>query len=147
MSASFFVNAMQVDFASVLTMELIGMARMFKKLEETGLKGFLAASSSVYENSMVEFFTNVKVIAGTVVSFIANRKLALMKEVFAETLGLPAEGMTSFLDIPNQTLVEMRDRFSGSDVPFRAPIKKKEMKIGFRFLQDIVANLCKGWNI
>ncbi|KZV57363.1 flagellar inner arm dynein 1 heavy chain alpha [Dorcoceras hygrometricum] len=49
--------------------------------------------------------------AGTSVSFIANRKLALTKEVFAETFGLPTEGMTSFLDIPNQTMVEMREGF------------------------------------
>ncbi|KZV57158.1 hypothetical protein F511_36287 [Dorcoceras hygrometricum] len=66
-------------------MEDTGMARMIKTLEETGLKGFLAASGSVYENAVVEFFANAKVIAGTVVSFVANRKLALMKEVFAET--------------------------------------------------------------
>ncbi|KZV35515.1 hypothetical protein F511_34462 [Dorcoceras hygrometricum] len=32
-------------------------------------------------------------IAGTVVNFIANRKLALKKEVFAEMFGLPTEGM------------------------------------------------------
>ncbi|KZV26379.1 hypothetical protein F511_38572, partial [Dorcoceras hygrometricum] len=56
---------------------------------------------------------------------------------------LPTEGMTSFLDILSQTVVEMRGRFSSSDVPFKAPIKKKEMKIEFRLLHDIVAKaLC-----
>ncbi|KZV45279.1 hypothetical protein F511_06797 [Dorcoceras hygrometricum] len=37
----------------------------------------------------------------------------------------------------------MRKRFSGSDVPFRAPNKKKEMKMEYRLLHDIVAKaLC-----
>ncbi|KZV58042.1 dystroglycan-like [Dorcoceras hygrometricum] len=143
MAASFFVNAMQVDFASVLAMEHTGMDRMFKTLEETGLKGFLTASGSVYESAVVDFFANATVIVGTIVSFIANRKLALPKEVFSETFGLPTKGMESFLDISNQTMVEMRGRFSGSDVPSRAPSKKKEMKIEYRLMHDIVAKaLC-----
>ncbi|KZV35019.1 hypothetical protein F511_19766 [Dorcoceras hygrometricum] len=120
-------------------MEHAGMARMFKTLEETGLKRFLAASSSVYENAVIVFFAKAKVISGTIVSFVANQKLELAKDVFAETFGLPTEGMTSFLDIPNQTVVEMRGRFSGSEVPFREPIKNKEMIMKFRLLHDIVA--------
>ncbi|KZV23897.1 hypothetical protein F511_30081 [Dorcoceras hygrometricum] len=40
MAASLSVIAMQVDFAYVLAMEHTGMVRMFKALEETGLKGF-----------------------------------------------------------------------------------------------------------
>ncbi|KZV23710.1 Miro (mitochondrial Rho) protein (GTPase/ calcium ion binding) [Dorcoceras hygrometricum] len=63
MAASFFVNAMQVDFAFVLAMEHTGMARMFQTLVDTRLEGFLAASGSVYESAVVEFFTNVKVVA------------------------------------------------------------------------------------
>ncbi|KZV36177.1 hypothetical protein F511_26359 [Dorcoceras hygrometricum] len=77
MAASFFVNALQVDFESVLVMEHTGMARMFKTLEDIGFKGFLAASSSLYESTIVEFFANAKVIAGPIVSFIANQKLEL----------------------------------------------------------------------
>ncbi|KZV31248.1 hypothetical protein F511_13042 [Dorcoceras hygrometricum] len=101
MDASFFVNEMQVDFASVLAMEHTGIARMFKTLEDTRLKGFLAASSSVYENSVVEFFANAKIV------------------------------------------VEMWGRFFGSDVPFRAPSKKNDMKMEFHLLHDIVAKaLC-----
>ncbi|KZV51441.1 hypothetical protein F511_35286 [Dorcoceras hygrometricum] len=133
----------KVDFESVLAMEHSGMVGMFQTLENTGLKGFLNATGSVYEAAMAEFFANVKVIAGTIVSFIANRKLALSKEMFAEAFGLPAEGMVGFLDIPKETMIEMRGRFSGSDVPFCAPSKKKEMKMEFRLLHDIVAKaLC-----
>ncbi|KZV44284.1 ABC transporter B family member 11-like [Dorcoceras hygrometricum] len=107
MAASFFVNALQVDFESVLTMEHAGMAKIF--------------------------------IAGTVVSFVANRKLAFTKEVFAEAFGLPTEVQVGFLDISTQTVMDMRSRCSGSDVPFREPIKKKEMKMEYRLFHDIVA--------
>ncbi|KZV38659.1 hypothetical protein F511_32936 [Dorcoceras hygrometricum] len=123
-------------------MEHTGMARMFKTLENIGLKGFLKASRPVYEAIVVEFFANAKVVAGMVVSFVTNRKLALTKGVFAETFGLPTEGMTSFLDIPTHTVVDMRRRFSVSDVPFRAN-KNKEMKMEYILLHEIVAKaLC-----
>ncbi|KZV51126.1 hypothetical protein F511_43832 [Dorcoceras hygrometricum] len=37
----------------------------------------------------------------------------------------------------------MRSRFSATDVPFRAPSKKREMKVEYRLLHDIVAkSLC-----
>ncbi|KZV50621.1 interleukin-1 receptor-associated kinase 1-like [Dorcoceras hygrometricum] len=62
MAASLFVNSMQVDFESVLAMEHTGMVRMFKSLEETGLKGFLEASSSVFEGALTEIFMNTKKI-------------------------------------------------------------------------------------
>ncbi|KZV23576.1 hypothetical protein F511_32863 [Dorcoceras hygrometricum] len=113
MAASFFVNLMQVEFESVLAVEHTGMVRMFNTLEDTGLKGFLVASGSVYESSILEFFANAKVITGTVISFIANRKLALTKDVFAEAFRL------------------------------WAPRKKKEMKVEYMLLHDIVAKaLC-----
>ncbi|KZV14252.1 hypothetical protein F511_44000 [Dorcoceras hygrometricum] len=143
MAAFFYVNAMQVDFASMLDMEHSGMVRMFKSLEETWLKGFLKASNSVYEGGVTEFLVNAKVISGTIVSFFANRKMALTKDVFIAAFGLPTEGMVGFMDIPKEIVVEMRRRFSGSDVPFRAPSKKKEMKMEFLLLHDIVAKpLC-----
>ncbi|KZV43828.1 hypothetical protein F511_24415 [Dorcoceras hygrometricum] len=132
-----------VDFESVLAMEHTSMVRMFKTLEETWLMGFLEASDSVYAGVVLELFANAKVVAGTVISFIANRILELMKEVFAKYFGLPTEGMASFLDIPTKTVVDMRRRFSVFDVPFRAPNKKKDMKMVYRLLHDIVAKeLC-----
>ncbi|KZV45372.1 hypothetical protein F511_18330 [Dorcoceras hygrometricum] len=143
MAAYFFVNGMKVDFESMLAMEHTRMAKMFKCLEDTGLKGFREASSSVYEAVVVEFFTNAKVITGTIVSFIANRKQALKKDVFAEAFGLPIEGLAGFLDIPSKIVAEMRLKFLGTNVPFRAPNKKKDMKMEYRLLHDIVAKtLC-----
>ncbi|KZV46999.1 hypothetical protein F511_30976 [Dorcoceras hygrometricum] len=103
MAVSFSVNTLQVDFESVFAMEPSGMVERFKTLESTGLKGFLTATGSMYEATVGEFFANAKVISGTIVSFVANRKLALSKEMFAEAFGLPTEGMVGFLDIPKET--------------------------------------------
>ncbi|KZV31869.1 hypothetical protein F511_43732 [Dorcoceras hygrometricum] len=139
MAASFFVNTLQVDFEFVLAMEHTGMARMFKSLEDTGINGFLEASNSVYEGVVTEIFVNAKVIAGMIVSFIANRKMVLTKDVFTVACGLPTKGMVGVLDIPKETVVEMQRRFSGSDMPFKAASKKKEMKMEFHLLHDIVA--------
>ncbi|KZV20544.1 hypothetical protein F511_33900 [Dorcoceras hygrometricum] len=110
MAASFFINAMQVDFESVLSMEHTGIAKLFKSLEDTGLMGFLEASSSVYEAVVVEFFANAKFIAGTISIKYCGRNA---------------------------------DEVLGTDAPFRAPNKKKEMKIEYCMLHDIVAKaLC-----
>ncbi|KZV40858.1 hypothetical protein F511_21116 [Dorcoceras hygrometricum] len=112
MAVSLSINAMQIDFALVLAMEYTGMVRMFNSLEKTGLKGFLEVSGLVFEGPVIEFFANAKVIAGTVVSVVANRKMVITKDVFAEAFGLPIEGMVSFIYLPVQTVAEMRMRFS-----------------------------------
>ncbi|KZV44640.1 hypothetical protein F511_34121 [Dorcoceras hygrometricum] len=118
MAASFSVNTLQVDFESVLAMEHSGM---------------------LSEN----FSLKVEVIAGTIVNSVANRKLALSKGVFAATFGLPTEGVDGFLDVPKETVNEMRSRFSDSRMPFRAPSKKKGMKMEYCLLHDNVAKaLC-----
>ncbi|KZV50611.1 hypothetical protein F511_14614 [Dorcoceras hygrometricum] len=91
-------------------MEHSGMVKMFKSLEDSGLKGFLEASGSVYEEAVLEFFANAKAFVGTIVSLV---------------------------------VIEIRRQFSWSDEPFKAPNKKKEMKIEFRLLHDILAKaLC-----
>ncbi|KZV55686.1 hypothetical protein F511_08320 [Dorcoceras hygrometricum] len=107
---------------------------------ESGLKGFLGASDSIYEEAVIEFFANAKDIAGTIVSLVGTRKIATTKDMFANVFGLPSEGLTSFLNILEETVTEMRSQFSGSDEPFRAP-KKKGMKIEFCMLHDVVAKV------
>ncbi|KZV47712.1 hypothetical protein F511_19425 [Dorcoceras hygrometricum] len=143
MVTSLSANALQVNFDSVLSMENVGMVKMFKTMEETGLKGFLGVQCSVYEGEVIEFFANAKVIAGTIVSFVANRKMVITKDVFAVTFQLPTEGMVGFTDLPAKVVSEMKMRFSSTDVAFRPPNKKKEIKFEYRLLHDIVAKaLC-----
>ncbi|KZV38969.1 hypothetical protein F511_34148 [Dorcoceras hygrometricum] len=105
MASSLLVNALQVNFDSLLTMENIGMIEMFKSLEESGLKVFLGASDSIYEEAVIEFFANANVIAGMIVNLVGTRKIAITKDMFANVFGLPSEGLTSFLNIPEETKV------------------------------------------
>ncbi|KZV38398.1 hypothetical protein F511_22168 [Dorcoceras hygrometricum] len=93
MAASFSVNALQVEFESMLAMEHAGMVSMFKSMVDTELEGFLAASGSVFEAAVVEFFANTKVIAGNIVSLVTSRKLELSKEILLKLLGCqPRDG-------------------------------------------------------
>ncbi|KZV31950.1 hypothetical protein F511_34373 [Dorcoceras hygrometricum] len=75
--ASFVVNALQVNFELVLNMEDVGMVRMFHYLEKSVIRGFLGVSGSVFEEALIQFFTNASVIAGTIVSTVANRKMVI----------------------------------------------------------------------
>ncbi|KZV16878.1 hypothetical protein F511_21087 [Dorcoceras hygrometricum] len=87
-------------------MEHIGMTSMFKSLEDTGLKGFFKGTTSVFENVVTEYFLNAKVVAGTIVSVVCNKNLAITEDVFSTTFQLPTEGMTIFEDIPKDTVAE-----------------------------------------
>ncbi|KZV18287.1 hypothetical protein F511_24254 [Dorcoceras hygrometricum] len=69
--------------------------------------------------------------------------MVITKSVIAEAFQLPTEGMVGFTDLPSKAVAEMKMVFFGTDVPFRPSNKKKEMKVEFRLLHDIVAKeLC-----
>ncbi|KZV51364.1 hypothetical protein F511_43645 [Dorcoceras hygrometricum] len=70
MAASFFNNAIHIDFDSVLAMDEPGMVSMFQGLVDSGLQGFLGCSAIVYEAALVEFFANGRVRDGLVVSSV-----------------------------------------------------------------------------
>ncbi|KZV18020.1 hypothetical protein F511_39425 [Dorcoceras hygrometricum] len=124
-------------------MEHNGMVKMFKSLKDSGLKGFLEGSGSVYEEAVLEFFTNAKIVAGTIVSLVGARRIAITKDTLIEVFELPDQGINNFLTIPKEIALEMRRQFSGTDEPFKAPNKKRDMPIEFRLLHDIVAkDLC-----
>ncbi|KZV40561.1 hypothetical protein F511_35330 [Dorcoceras hygrometricum] len=143
MAYSLFVNTLQVDFASVFAMEYTGMILMFKYLEDTGLRGFLEGTTSVFENAVTEFFVNAKVIAETIVSTVCNCKLVVTEDIFFATFKLPIEGITDLADIPKETIVEMLHRFSATDEPFKTSSKKIEKNFEYRMLHDIVSKfLC-----
>ncbi|KZV24199.1 hypothetical protein F511_09143 [Dorcoceras hygrometricum] len=143
MASSLFVNTLQVDFTSVLTMEHAGMVRMFKTLEDTGLRGFLEGTTPIFESAVVEFFSNARVMAGTIVSTVFGKNLVVTEEIFSGTFKLPTEGMQNFSGIPNETIVEMRTRLSATTVPFQSSGKKKDLHFEYCLLHDIVAkSLC-----
>ncbi|KZV18642.1 hypothetical protein F511_03536 [Dorcoceras hygrometricum] len=125
MASSLFVNTLQVEFTSVLTMEHAGMVRMFKTLEDTGLRGFLEGTNPIFESVIVEFFSYARVIAGTIVSTVFGQNLVVTEEIFSGMFKLPIEGMQNFSGIPNETIAEMRTRFSATTVPFQSSESKK----------------------
>ncbi|KZV29444.1 hypothetical protein F511_28400 [Dorcoceras hygrometricum] len=116
------------------------MVNMFKSLEASGLKGFLGISGSVFEGALIEFFCQHEGHCGYVVSTVANRKLVITMDVFAEAVQLPTEGMVSFFEIPGKEVADMKALFSSTGVPIRPTNKKKDMKVEYRLLHDIVAN-------
>ncbi|KZV42319.1 pollen-specific leucine-rich repeat extensin-like protein 2 [Dorcoceras hygrometricum] len=138
MASSLFVNTLQVEFESVFAIEHTGMTRMFKSLEDTGLKGFLKGTPFVFENSITEFFVNAKVIAGTIVSTACNQKLVITEDMFSTTFKLPTEGIIGLEDITKETIVEMSSRFSATDVPFKEPSKKREIQTEYRFCTTLL---------
>ncbi|KZV48096.1 hypothetical protein F511_02709 [Dorcoceras hygrometricum] len=119
------------------------MVRMFKSLEDTRLRGFLEGTTYVFENAVTEFFANAKVVAGTIISTVCNRKLAVTEDIFSETFKLPTEGLTVLVDIQKTTIIEMQHKFSTSEMPFKISGKKREMHFKYLLLHDIVAkSLC-----
>ncbi|KZV15759.1 hypothetical protein F511_32157 [Dorcoceras hygrometricum] len=141
--AYFTVNALQVNLESVLSMDNAGMVKMFKSLEESGMRGFLGVSGSVFEGALIEFFANAKVIVGTIVSTAANWKMVVTKDLFREKFQLPTEGMVSFSELPTKAVAEMKVLFSVTGVPLRPLNKKKDIKVEYQLLHDIVAkSLC-----
>ncbi|KZV14285.1 RNA-directed DNA methylation 4 [Dorcoceras hygrometricum] len=137
--ASFTVNALQVNFESVLSMDNAGMVKMFKSLEELGLRVFLGASGSVFEGALTEFFANATFIAETIVSTMAKMKIVITKDVFAEMFHLTIDWIVSFYGLSIKAVADVKVLFSGTDVSFRPSNKKKDMKVEYRLLHDIVA--------
>ncbi|KZV35851.1 hypothetical protein F511_36104 [Dorcoceras hygrometricum] len=96
-----------------------------------------------FEGALIEFCANVKVVVGTVMSTTANKWLVITMSVLAAEFQLLTEGMVSFLELQAKAVAEMKAMFSGTGVPFRPPNKKKEMKVDYGLLHDIVAKaLC-----
>lgn len=56
-----------------------------------------------------------------------------------QTFGLPTKGITEFNRLPSATVDEMKIKFSFSGLPQKSYGKKKEMKIEYRLLNEIVA--------
>ncbi|KZV55998.1 leucine-rich repeat family protein [Dorcoceras hygrometricum] len=105
MACSFFVNAMQVNFESVLVMEHIGMAKMFKSLEDTGR--FLEASYSVYEGAVTECFANAKVIVAKEGCTVGNPEVNLETTVVVET---QADNTTNTVRLKSVWAVKLKQR-------------------------------------
>ncbi|KZV49316.1 dystroglycan-like [Dorcoceras hygrometricum] len=139
MAASFYSNAIHVDFDSVLAMDEPGMVSMFQALVASGLQGFLGCSPVVYEEALVEFFANGRVRDGLVVSSVDGVFVEISEELFAETFELPVDGLRDLSEMPKDAIFDARRIVSLSGEPISLSGRKNQMKFEFRLLCDIVA--------
>ncbi|KZV58383.1 hypothetical protein F511_15506 [Dorcoceras hygrometricum] len=112
MALSLTHNALQINLDSVLSLSDGGMVSMFKALESSG---------------------------NTVVSAVKGVTVKISEEPFAGIFDLPTEGLTSVSDLPANLINQAMKAFSESGVLIKTSCKKKDMKMEFRLLNDILA--------
>ncbi|KZV28720.1 aspartate aminotransferase, chloroplastic [Dorcoceras hygrometricum] len=134
MASSYYTNTLHVDFESVLAMDNPSMISMFKALTTSGLQGFLGCPAVIYEAALIDFFENALVRDGVVISTVAGKL-----ELFAETFELPVEGLNNLSEIPKDLVFYEKSIVSLTGEPVSMSGKKKEMKIYFSILCDIMA--------
>ncbi|KZV21225.1 hypothetical protein F511_20464 [Dorcoceras hygrometricum] len=132
-------SSLHVSFDSVLAMDDTGIVAMFGTLVASGLKGFLGCPAIFYENSLTEFFQNGSVRDGMVVSTIQGTSVEISEEIFAGAFALPMDGLTDLSEIPKDLVFDARSIFSNSGEQLSTSCKKREIKIEFRLLSDILA--------
>ncbi|KZV36047.1 hypothetical protein F511_32288 [Dorcoceras hygrometricum] len=138
MASSLISSSHHIDFDSVFGIDDAGLVQMFESLIATGLKEFLGCPAVIYEAALTEFFENSSVRDGLVVSTIKGKAVEISDEVFAVTFELPTEGLTDFSEVPKDLLFDARSLFSISKEQVSISYLKKEMKIEYRLLSDIL---------
>ncbi|KZV37802.1 hypothetical protein F511_24493 [Dorcoceras hygrometricum] len=132
MASSLIVNALQVNFDSVLTFLEEGMVKMFKALESTGLRGFLGCPSVLYEQDLEQFFSVAFLKENEVISAVQGKFIGISEEIFVGAFGLPIAGLTDMSEVPKDLFYDARSIFSASGEPVKTSCKKREMKFEFR---------------
>ncbi|KZV14374.1 hypothetical protein F511_43470 [Dorcoceras hygrometricum] len=112
---------------------------MFESLITTGLKVFLGCPAVFYEAALTEFFANSSVRNGVVVRTIRGTAIEISEEVFATTFELPTEGLTILSEVPKNLVFDARSHFSESTEQVSVSCLKKDLKIAYRLLSDILA--------
>ncbi|KZV35872.1 hypothetical protein F511_16323 [Dorcoceras hygrometricum] len=128
MAASFYSNAIHVDFDSVLAMDEPGMVSMFQALVASGLQGFLGCSPVVYEEALVEFFANGRVRDGLVVSSVDGAIVEISEKLFAEMFDLPVVGLADVSEMPKDKICDARSIVSMTGEPVLLSGSKSQMK-------------------
>ncbi|KZV17962.1 hypothetical protein F511_31585 [Dorcoceras hygrometricum] len=132
-------NTIQVYFASILEIENEGTVAMFEALISFGLSGFLGCLLVIYEAALIEFFQNSSVRNGRVFSTVRGKPVEISEEVFAETFELPMDGLMDMHEVPKDLVFDARSEFSFDGEQLNTSCKKRELKIVFRLLSDILA--------
>ncbi|KZV16259.1 hypothetical protein F511_16065 [Dorcoceras hygrometricum] len=139
MASSLVSNTNQVHFASVLAMDNEEMVAMFEALVASGLNGFLGCMSDIFDNALIEFYQNASVQDGKVVSTFQGKLVEISEDVFARTFQMPMEGLIDIHEVPKDLIFDARTEFSFTGEQLTTSCKKRELKIEYRLLSDIVA--------
>ncbi|KZT76642.1 hypothetical protein F511_46335 [Dorcoceras hygrometricum] len=108
MASSFYSNAQNVDFESVLSMDDHEMVSMFEALMASGLRGFLGCPAVVYEDALVAFFENASVRNGVIISTVGGQLVEISEELFAKTFELPIDGLGDLSEMPKDAIFDAR---------------------------------------
>ncbi|KZV50685.1 hypothetical protein F511_31810 [Dorcoceras hygrometricum] len=139
MASSLISRSHHIDFDSVFRFDDAEMVQMFESLITKGLKEFLGCPAIFHENDLTEFFENCSVRDGLVVSTIGGIAVEISESVFAATFGLPTEGLTDLSEVPRNLLAEAQSLFSVSEKEVSISCLKKEIKMQYCLLSDILA--------
>ncbi|KZV24620.1 hypothetical protein F511_35905 [Dorcoceras hygrometricum] len=93
----------------------------------------------IYEQDLEHFFANAVVKGDSVISRVQGKYVQIYEERFTGVFGLPTEGLTSMDEVPKDLIYDARSAFYAFGEPIKTSCKKKEMKIEFRLLNDILA--------
>ncbi|KZV51360.1 hypothetical protein F511_14144 [Dorcoceras hygrometricum] len=140
MASSSFTNAYLVDFESVLEIpDQEGMQKMFKALENSGLRGFLGCKPVLFLSEIVQFFETALVQDNDITGAISGKYFTITPSLFAGVFELPTEGISNFSDVPKNQVCDARCIFSLSGTHVYTHGKKKFLKNEYRLLNDILA--------
>ncbi|KZV34426.1 hypothetical protein F511_24897 [Dorcoceras hygrometricum] len=138
MASSLISRSHHVDFDSVFHFDDAGIVQMFESLVSTGLMEFLGCPAIFLEQALIKFFENGSVRDGMVVSTINGTTVEISESVFAAAFGLPTEGLTDLSEVPKDLLSNAQHLFSASENEVSISCLKKEVKMSFRLLSDIL---------
>ncbi|KZV15651.1 hypothetical protein F511_31751 [Dorcoceras hygrometricum] len=138
--ASFLISrSHHIDFDSVFRFDDAEIVQMFESLVTTGLMEFLGCPAIFHENALTEFFANGSVRDGMVVSTIGGIAVEISESVFSAAFGLPTAGLTDLSEVPRNLLSDAQSLFSASEKEVSISCLKKEIKMQYRLLSDILA--------
>ncbi|KZV17059.1 hypothetical protein F511_21169 [Dorcoceras hygrometricum] len=139
MASSLISSSLHVDFDSVFGMDDAGLVQMFESFIATGLKDFLGCPAVFYKAALTDFFENSLVRDGVVVSTNRGTAIEISEEMFTAAFDLPTEGLTDLLEVPKNLVLDARSIFSNSKKKVSISCLKKEMKLQYHLLIDILA--------
>ncbi|KZV27701.1 hypothetical protein F511_28388 [Dorcoceras hygrometricum] len=138
--ASYLISSsLHIAFDSIFDMDDAGLVQMFESFIVTGLKEFLGCPAVFYEAALAEFFENGSVRDGMVVSTIGGTTVEISEEIFAVEFELPMEGLTDLSEVPKYLVFDARSLFFETKEQVGISCLKREMKIEYHLLSDILA--------